>query len=82
MDVALHFPSRQILEVEDFVANFVENELGRHDWAANWSSYKVKYPDFLDRIRTFFHRLGEDVNPSDISSHLDRMVISRPGRWR
>lgn len=82
MDSLLHFRPRQVLETEDMVATFVEQELGRHDWAANWSAYKVKYPDFLNRIRGFFHRLGEEVNAQEIAKYIDTMVVQRPGRWR
>lgn len=78
----LHFRQRQLLEVEDLAATFVEQELGRHDWAMNWSAYKVKYPDFLGRIRGFFHRLGEEVNPEEIARHIEAMIVQRPGRWR
>ena len=64
------------------MATFVENELGRLDWAANWSSYKVNYPDYLDRISRFFSQLGESVNPSEIAKFIDLMVITRPGPWK
>lgn len=82
MEALNHFRQRSAPETEDHVATFVENELGRHDWAANWSAYKVKHPDFLERIRGFFHRLGEQIDPEEVAKHLDTMVVHRPGRWR
>ena len=82
MDAAFHYRPRQILEMEDLVAQFVENELGRHDWAQNWAAWKVRYPNYLDKIRTFFHHLGEDVDPTEIARYLDNMILTRPGRWR
>jgi hypothetical protein len=82
VDAVLQYRARQILEMEDLVAAFVENELGRHDWANNWAAWKTKYPNFLERIKGFFHHLGEDVDPQEIATYIDRMIIARPGRWR
>ena len=82
MDVPLQYKSRQILEVEDLVAAFVENELGRHDWANNWPAWKAKHPNYLEKIKGYFHHMGEDINPEEIVRYLDNMIISRPGRWR
>ena len=82
MDAAYFYRPSQIAETEDLVAAFVENELGRHDWSANWPAWKVKYPNYLDKIRGFFFHMGQDVNPSDIASYIDNMIITRPGRWR
>jgi len=83
MELAQQFPTRHPLETEDLVARFVEDELGRHDWASNWAAYKTQYPNYLDRIRNFFHRQGDDdINPETVVRHIDNMIISRPGRWR
>jgi hypothetical protein len=82
MELPFQFRPRQILEMDDLVATFVENELGRHDWSANWPAYKVKYPNYLDRIRAFFEQQGEKVNAEDVAKHIDQMIITRPGRWR
>jgi hypothetical protein len=40
------------------------------------------WPRWLDTIRKFFHRQGEQVNPEDIARHIDQMILTRPGRWR
>lgn len=69
-------------EMDDLVAMFVNNELGRHDWAFNWAIWKVKHPDYLDRIKSFFLLQGEKVNPEDVCKHIDQMILTRPGRWR
>lgn len=82
MDLPLQFRPRQILEMEDLVATFVENELGRHDWANNWAAWKTKHSNYLDKIRGFFHQLGEDVNPEEVARYIDQMILTRPGRWR
>jgi hypothetical protein len=83
VDAALHFkPQRNSLDIEDDVAKFVENELGRHDWAANWPAWKVKHPNYRDKIRKFFWRLGDDIDPDEIVRHIDSMILTRPGRWR
>lgn len=82
MDALHHYRPHTQLETEDHVATFVENELGRLDWASNWAAYKVKYPNFLDRITNFFRRLGEEVSATTIAKYIDGMVVSRPGPWK
>lgn len=81
MDLPLLY-RRHVLETEDLVSTFIENELGRHDWMNNWPAYKSKYPNFLEKIRGYFHRLGEDVNPEEIAKFIDDMIVQRPGKWR
>ena len=82
MDAILQFRNRSVTPIDDLVATFVEQELGRHDWSCNWAVYKVRYPDYLERIRGFFHRLGEDVDPKEVARHIENMIVQRPGRWR
>ena len=82
MDTLLQF-KRHNLELEDLVTSFVENELGRLDWAANWPMWKTKNPDYLGQIQRFFYRNhGETVDPAEIAQYIDNMILTRPGRWR
>lgn len=82
MDLAQQYPARHPLEIEDLVAKFVEEKLGRHDWASNWPVWKAKNAKYMDTIRAWFHQNGEDVDPRQIAAKIEDMIVSRPGRWR
>ena len=83
MDPTAHFAQRHHQsDMDDLVATFVENELGRHDWLHNWPVWKLKNQDYLSKIRSYFHQLGEDVNLEEVARYIDQMIITRPGRWR
>jgi len=88
MDPSLQYKARHSdLELEDLVTKFVEEKLGRHDWASNWPVWKSKQDgggttNHLDVIRNWFHQLGEDVDPNLVCRKIDNMILTRPGRWR
>lgn len=82
MDANLQFRQRSAQDLDDHVATFVEQELGRHDWANNWAVWKVKHPNYLNKIRKFFWQLGDDIDPNEIVQHIENMILTRPGRWR
>lgn len=81
MDPSLHF-RRPISEADDLAADFIENEIGRHDWVNNWKSWQKKHPDHKERIRGWLERLGEPHDPQDIIDAIGRMVILTPGKWK
>lgn len=81
MNALHHFKTRPALEIEDIAVDFIENELGRHDWMKNWPIYKAK-PRFLDRIAHWLAATGHDATPDDIARRIDQMLLIQPGRWR
>jgi hypothetical protein len=81
MEPMQHFPARQVLETEDIAADFIENELGRHDWARNWPAYKAK-PGLRDRIATWLASAGYQAEPEAVEKAIDQLILTRPGKWR
>lgn len=81
MEPALHYKQR-ISEADDLAADFIENEIGRHDWMNNWTVWKDKHPDYRERIRTWLEKLGENLPPEDLIQAIDRMKILVPGKWK
>lgn len=81
---------RLILEQDERVADlsleFVENEVGRHDWSNNWPQYKQKHQteDALKAfIQTWLEGIGEQCDPSLLVIHIDGLCQSQTGkRWR
>jgi hypothetical protein len=81
VEPSLHYRHR-ISEASDLAADFIENEIGRHDWMENWPKWKSKHPDYRERIRAWLERIGENLDPDEIVQAIDQMKILAPGKWR
>ena len=82
MEPAHLFPARRVLETEDIASDFIENEIGRHDWQNNWPAYKAKQPNLRGRIATWLANAGYVAEPEEIERTIDQLILTRPGRWR
>lgn len=81
MNPLLQFKSRHILEMEDVALDFIENEVGRHDWAKNWDVYRAK-PGLRERIAAWLANAGYEAEPEAVEKAIDQLILTRPGRWR
>ena len=71
-----------LIQVDEMAADFIEHEVGRNDWIANWKLIKAtRNPhDMIDSWLTQFNLQGDS---STISSHIDGLTQKYPvGRWR
>jgi len=74
------FRTRSAEDVEDLALSFMENEVGRFDWANNWAKLKSdgtarqKIQDWLDALQI-------EHDPGEIASYLDQLTAERAGRW-
>lgn len=66
--------------VEDVAANFIEDEVGRHDWVRNWEAFKDKN-DPVHRIEQWARGYAMRVDPNDVVSTIDQMA-KIGGAWR
>ncbi len=82
MEPAHLFRAHQVLETEDIASDFIENEIGRHDWMSNWPTYKAKQPNLRGRIATWLSNAGYVAEPEEIERKIDQLILTRPGRWR
>jgi len=81
---------RLILEedqrVDDLSFDFIENEVGRHDWSKNWPQFKQKHQtdDALKAvIQAWLDSIGEQCDPGLLVIHIDGLCQSQAGkRWR
>lgn len=81
---ALHlFPARRsVLEAEDAASDFIEQELGRHDWMNNWPTWKQKHPDYRTKLGEWLQRAGYATSSEAVEKAIDDMILRTPGRWR
>lgn len=72
--------TRPWLDAEDLALTFVEEEVGRFDWANNLA--KLKSEGTLERkVKAWLAATQVAVDPSEILYHLDKLTSDRTGRW-
>ena len=69
------------LAIDEIAADFVEEEIGRYDWRANWQS-RSKSGDIHAQISQWLGRHGLNADPLSIIQTLDRWARKRPKRWQ
>lgn len=68
-------------DTEDLALTFVEEEVGRFDWSANWRTLKESGAA-LPKIRAWLDVLRIDHDPEAIARCIDQLDAARRGRWR
>lgn len=67
-------------DTEDLALLFMEEEVGRFDWANNWPKLK-QTTDVRQRVQDWLNALQVEHSPDEIVSYLDRLVAERSGKW-
>jgi len=67
-------------EIEDLALLFVEEEVGRFDWRANWQKMRSENTGLL-RVKAWLSAIKSNHDPAKIIEFLDRMVQERSGHW-
>lgn len=78
-------PGRHPQDTEDLALEFMEQEVGRHDWKANWPKFKANQGDeaaVLRKVQAWLNYMGIEYDPREIVQFLDQMVEKRNGIWR
>lgn len=79
----MYRPGRHDQDTEDLAYEFVEQEVGRHDWAVNWPKFKANHAgDLVKRVQSWLDYLGIDYDPNEIISFLDGMIKNTSGKWK
>lgn len=66
--------------MEDLALSFMEEEVGRFDWANNWEKIKQD-SNVVQRVQEWLNALQIEHDPQEIVSYLDQMTADRVGRW-
>jgi len=82
VDATLQFKRRPSHVIDDVAYDFIENEVGRHDWSNNWQKWRREKPDLKERVQAWLDRYQIDQEPQGLIDFLDSMVQTRVGKWR
>lgn len=63
------------LDTEDLAAEYIEGEVGRHDWTHNWTQHKSKHgKDLRAKVMAWLKLYEIDHDPDAIISAIDAKV--------
>lgn len=66
-------------EAMDLALDFLEQEVGRHDWKNNWKDIRS---EAHERVTAWFKRIGlNGVDPSPVISKIDHLSTTLYGTW-
>ena len=70
------------LDTHDLALEYVEGEVGRHDYQHNWQQHKSKHGQNLrERVAAWLRHYEVDHDPEAIISYIDDELMVRPGKW-
>lgn len=76
-----NLPPARVTEEEayDLACDFIEQEVGRHDWKNNWRDIRHEAEQ---RVSAWFNRIGlPGVDPTPVISKIDHMTTVLDGVW-
>jgi len=74
------FRTKSPPDTEDLALSFMEEEVGRFDWANNWAKLKES-GGARQRVQNWLSALQIEHDPDEIVSFLDGLTAARSGRW-
>lgn len=74
------FRTKSPVDTADLAATFMEEEVGRFDWADNWPKIKAAGTAH-QKVQDWLSALQIEHDPNEIVTYLDGMVAERKGRW-
>jgi len=74
------FRTKSGAETADLALTFMEEEVGRFDWNANWTVLKNKGVA-RQKVADWLADLRVEHDPDAIVTYLDQMQQERSGRW-
>lgn len=66
---------------QDIALEYIEGEVGRHDWEHNWQDHKTKNQNLRERIAAWLQHYEIDHDPQAIIDYIDNELLMHPGKW-
>mgnify|MGYP003344650536 CR=1 FL=1 len=87
-DGALHKARGQVEEsvadssdVESAACNYIEQEVGRYDWKANWEHHRSQ-PDLRAKLQAWLQHYDYQLSADAVVEFIDGTMMQAEGRWR
>ena len=67
---------------QDIALDYMENEIGRHDWRRNWQEHKNTHGDRLkEKVAEWLKHFEIDHDPQGLIDYIDGELSMREGKW-
>lgn len=76
-------PLGDTLTTQDLALDYIEGEVGRHDWTHNWKQHKTQHGEALkEKVSQWLNHYEIDHDPQGIIDYIDSTVATKSGKWR
>ena len=70
------------LDTHDLALEYIEGEVGRHDFEHNWPQHKAKHGNSLkEKVAAWLRHYETDHDPDAIIHYIDDELMLRPGKY-
>lgn len=68
--------------LQDIALEYMEGEVGRHDWKRNWQDHKKRHGESLkDKVAAWLKHYEIDHDPQGLIDYIDGELSMREGKW-
>lgn len=68
--------------LQDIALEYMEGEVGRHDWKRNWKDHKSRHGESLkDRVAAWLKHFEIDHDPQGLIDYIDGELSLQDGKW-
>ena len=68
--------------LQDIALEYMEGEVGRHDWKRNWADHKKRHGESLkDKVAAWLRHFEIDHDPQGLIDYIDGELSLQDGKW-
>jgi hypothetical protein len=68
--------------LQDIALEYMEGEVGRHDWKRNWKDHKARHGGSLkEKVQAWLNHFEIDHDPQGLIDYIDSELSIQDGKW-
>jgi len=68
--------------LQDIALEYMEGEVGRHDWKRNWQDHKKRHGESLrEKVAAWMKHFEIDHDPQGLIDYIDGELSLQKGKW-
>ncbi len=68
--------------LQDIALEYMEGEVGRHDWKRNWKDHKARHGESLkEKVAAWMKHYEIDHDPQGLIDYIDGELSLKDGKW-
>ena len=77
----MHEAVESAFDVESAACNYIEQEVGRYDWKANWEHHRQQ-PDTETKVQAWLDHYEYGGTAAEVIAFIDGTMMQAEGKWR